>query len=309
MRAHVLTRGWRRQDDYTFFPAPPEDRWWERYGEYVDFDYPSLLVEADGVSWRAYLGGLTTSREDVTGTPIRLSLALAGDCGPGRETDWAARLVEEHVHGQGRGDEAGAAVEKGALGALDQVFDEAAVAALFAGPPEPGAGADDLVDTAVRGHADTADTAVRGPGGTAVRGPADTAGNRSPVDRSPAQSPSTPTGSWVAGIGGAEAREAFVGHAGALLNGTVTGRALVLNSLHDPDALPRPAPGEHLVVLADAPEERFGRTPVAIGGKVSGRPPAAPVDSRLVWAALAVGVAIVLVRCARRRSASPQRDT
>lgn len=296
MRAHVLTRGWRRQDDYTFFPALPEDRWWERYGAYADFDYPLLLVEADGVSWRAYLGGITTSREDVTGTPIRLSLVLAGDCGQGRESDWAARLVEEHVHVQGRGqgqdlgDEVGAAAEKGALGALDRVFDEAAVATLFAGSPEPGAGADDLVDTAVRGH-----------GSTAVRGHTDPADSRSPVGRSPAPSPPTPTGSWVAGIGGTEARCAFVEHAGALLAGTVTGRALVLNSLHDPDALPRPAPGEHLVVLADAPEERFGGTPVAIGGKASGRPPAAPVDSRLVWAALAAGAAVVLLRCARRR--------
>ncbi|MFE0250061.1 hypothetical protein [Streptomyces sp. NPDC059010] len=304
MRAHVLTRGWRRQDDYTFFPALPEDRWWERYGAYADFDYPLLLVEADGVSWRAYLGGLTTSREDVTGTPIRLSLALTGDCGPGPETDWAARLVEEHVHGQGRGDEAVAAAEKGALGALDQVFDEAAVATLFAGPPEPGAGAGDLVDTAVRGHADTG---VRGHGSTAVHGPADTADSRSPVDRPSAPSPSTPTGSWVAGIGGAGARNAFVDHAGALLAGTVTGRALVLNSLHDPDALPRPAPDEHLVVLADAPEERFGGTPVAIGGKASGRSPAARVDSRLVWAALAAAAAVVLLRCARRRNAPRHR--
>ncbi|WP_031487126.1 hypothetical protein [Streptomyces bicolor] len=282
MRAHVLTRGWRRQDDYTFFPRFPEDRWWERYGEYADFDYPLLLVEADGVSWRAYLGGMTTSREDVTGTPIRLSLALDGECGPGRQTDWVTRLVEEHVHGRRRGGETGAAAEKGALWALDQVFDESAVAALFAGPPAPGAGAEDLVDIAVRSHADAAESPPRpAPAGIPA--------------------PSAPTGSWVAGIGGTEAREAFVDHAGALLAGTVPGRALVLNSLDDPDALPRPAPGEHLVVLADAPEERFGSTPVAIGGKASGRSPAARVDGRLVWAALAAGAVVVVLRCGRRR--------
>ncbi|MGW6911296.1 hypothetical protein [Streptomyces sp. NPDC054940] len=282
MRAHVLTRGWRRQDDYTYFPRLPEDRWWEGYGEYADFDYPLLFVEADGVSWRAYLGGMATSREDVTGTPIRLSLALDGDCGPGRETDWATRLAAEHVHGQDRGGETAAPAEKGVLGALDQVFDEPAVAALFAGTTGPGTEVEDLVDTAVGRHADT------------VESPPRPARSRTP-------SPSAPTGSWVAGLGGAEARDAFVAHTDALLAGTVTGRALVLNSLDDPEALPKPAPDEHLVVLADASEERFGGTPVAIRGKASGRSPAARVDSRLVWAALGAGAVVVLLRCGRRR--------
>lgn len=281
MRAHVLTRGWRRQDDYTYFPRLPEDRWWERYGEYADFDYPLLFVEADGVSWRAYLGGMATSREDVTGTPIRLSLALDGDCGPGRETEWATRLVAEHVHGQCRDGGTAAPAEKGVLGALDQVFDESVVTTLFAGTPGPGAEVEDLVDTAVGRHADTAGSP---PGPARPRTPA----------------PSAPTGSWVAGLGGTEARDAFVAHTDALMAGAVTGRALVLNSLDDPEALPEPAPDEHLVVLADAPEERFGRTPVAIRGKASGRSPAARVDSRLVWAALGAAAVAILLRCGRR---------
>jgi hypothetical protein len=288
VRAHLLTRGWRRQDDYTFFPRLPENRWWERYGEYADFDYPLLLVEGDGADWRAYLGGMTTSREDVTGTPIRLSLAVEGACGGSRETHCVTALVDEHVRAQAgaRAGDAPTAAKEGALRTLDQVLDKAAVTALFSGTPVSGAGVDDLVDTAVRHHAESGE---------------------SPPQRSRSRSPSSssPAGSWVAGIGGAEAREAFVAHAGALLSGTATGRALLLNSLDDPGALPRPAPDEHLVVLADAPEERFGGTPVAIGGKASGRSPAAREDSRRVWAALAAGAvagsAAVLLRRRHRR--------
>ena len=281
MRAHLLTRGWRRQDDYAFFPALPENRWWERYGEYADFDYPLLLVEGDGELWRTYLGGMTTSREDVTGTPIRLSLAVDGACGRNRETRWVTALVEEHVRAQAgaRAGDAVTAAEEGALRTLDQALDKAAVTALFSGTATSGTQVEDLVDAAVRHHAQAGE--------------------------GPFPSSEVPVGSWVAGIGGDQAREAFVAHAGALLSGTATGRALLLNSLDDPGALPPPAPDEHLVVLADAPEERFGGTPVAIGGKASGRSPAAREDSRRVWAALAAGAAAgsaaMLLRRRRRR--------
>ncbi|MER6356124.1 hypothetical protein ABT186_30970 [Streptomyces sp. NPDC001634] len=113
----------------------------------------------------------------------------------------------------------------------------------------------------------------------------------------------------MAGIGGGEARTVFVAHAGALLDGTTTGRALVLNSLPDHDALPRPEPGERLAVLADAPEGRFGTVPVAIGGKASGRSPAARGDTQLVWAALVGATAALLFLLGRRRGGRPHRNT
>ncbi|MET8676738.1 hypothetical protein ABZW18_03820 [Streptomyces sp. NPDC004647] len=311
MRVHVLTRSWRRQDDYTWFPGRPEDRWWEQYGEQADFDYPVLLVETAGRGrWRAYIGGLTTSRDDAVGTPIRLSLALDGDCGARPETVLTAALVEEWLSVQ-----AGVTAKQDATGCLDRAFDEDTVAGLFGGTQE----VDRLIDSAL--------SAYGGDGGPAPVGALSVAGSSSPESSSPPSSPkssspeiSPPDESWAAGLAGAEARAAFVVHARGLLAGTAVGRALVLNSLGGGDALPRPNDAEHLIVLADGGPGKFGPTPVAIRRKAPPRDTNRRGSGRLALAALtgaAVGTAVLLRQALRllRRSVSrngpgtpPQRE-
>lgn len=269
MQAHVLTRGRRRQDDYAYFPGTPEDRWWEEYGEIADFDFPVLLLESGGGRWRAYIGGVPTSRDDVTGTPIRLSLALTDLCGERPEVALAAALIEERIRSQ-----AGEAVKQEATECLERAFDEEAVAGLFSGERA----VDRLVDAAVREFAGT-------------------------VARPPRPARPVSANSWVAALAGSEARAAFLAHVRDLLAGTVAGRALVLNCLDGIEAVPRPRPGEHLVVLADSPTERFGPDPVAIPGKVHGSTASARADGRLAWtlAGAVVGATALAWQLRRRR--------
>ncbi|MGW3244793.1 hypothetical protein [Streptomyces sp. NPDC001070] len=281
MRAHVLTRGWRRQDDYTFFPGPPQDRWWEEYGEHADFDYPVLLVETAGDrQWRAYVGGVPTSREDVVGTPIRLSLVAGGECGCGPGPALVAALVEERVRelaGERAVAGAGDAIGRPATDCLDQAFGEKAVADLFAGRASAG----DLVDDAAEAYA------------TAV-----------PTTAPVRVHPEPPATAWVAGLTGAGARDAFLATVRDLVMGDAVGRALLLNSLDGHNAIPRPRGVERLAVLDGSPTERIGPDPVAIQGKVPESAEPGRAGRPLTWAALA-GVAVVggaaVIRQSRRR--------
>ncbi|GGX88552.1 hypothetical protein [Streptomyces hiroshimensis] len=282
MRAHVLTRGRRRQEDYAYFPQAPEKRWWEEYGECADFDYPVLLVEAGDGRWRAYVGGVPTSRDDVTGTPIRLSLALEGSCGEEPGTAFTASLIEERA-----GDQAGAPTAPEAAACLDRVFDEEAVAGLFADR----CSAEALLDAAVQAYASSA---VERPG------------TSSSAKTLSGKVSSLPEGSWVAALCGEEARAGFHAHVRALLAGTVPGRALLLNSLGRYEEVPRPRSGERLIVLADSAGERFRPDPVAIQGKASARAVSARASGWRAWtpaaAAGCVAVAVLAWRvCSRRR--------
>ena len=80
-----------RSRDYRFLPTPTS-RWWEPYGGSHRFEGPTLIIEGSPSSARAYVGGLRTSRQDFTGTFVRLSLVVEN---ARTETDFAAieRLV------------------------------------------------------------------------------------------------------------------------------------------------------------------------------------------------------------------------
>jgi hypothetical protein len=112
MRIYVRTRGWPRELDYEFLGQPPEVSWWRGYDGVTDLEQPTILLESDGRSWRCYVSGLSSQRRDSVGRPVRIDLALAGECGPadfddqqialaviGTSIDGLARVHGEFVPG------------------------------------------------------------------------------------------------------------------------------------------------------------------------------------------------------------------
>jgi hypothetical protein len=74
---YLQTRG--RTIDYTFLGQAPGERWWSQYRNVTAFEDPTILVHADGSSWKACVSGIPSARKDRIGTTIRYTLVLEGE--------------------------------------------------------------------------------------------------------------------------------------------------------------------------------------------------------------------------------------
>lgn len=76
MTFHVQTRG--RTADYAFVGTAPSASWWREFQDFTSFESPTVLVQADGRRWKAYLSAIPSTRRDRVGTAIRYTLVADG---------------------------------------------------------------------------------------------------------------------------------------------------------------------------------------------------------------------------------------
>lgn len=233
MTVRLNTRGRERQRDYRFIGSAPPTTWWRAYADHTTFERPTVLVQADGDRWQGYLSGIPSARRDAVGTVIRYTLVLEGATTDVREADAdpgtgapgtgdLLALVANWLADQDRGRGDGRVSS-----ALDAAFAEPDVERLIddAGP--------------------AADREVQRRVGDALRA------LELPATRDAPEA----AGDWLADLGRASARAAFLHRVDALLAGQ-PGRALVLNLVGSPtDVAALLDDGRPLAVLApDLPD-------------------------------------------------------
>lgn len=236
--AYVNTRGRERHRDYQFVgPAPPSS-WWRAYADHTTFEHPTVLVQSDGTGWQAYLSGIPSRRRDAVGTVIRYTVVLEG-VADGEAEPPAALVPSARV------------LSTGDVLAL--------VAAWLDDQDASGAGRVSAVLDAAFPEPDVERLIATGPQATATDSGAEVsrrlAGALSKLELPSPAEPEPAPEAWLADLGRATARTAFVQRVDELLAGH-PGRALVLNLVGTPADLaalvddPRP-----LVVLApDLPD-------------------------------------------------------
>ncbi|MFD0527422.1 hypothetical protein ACFQ1I_09530 [Kitasatospora arboriphila] len=279
VRGYVMSRGYPRQADYRFLGAAPDPGWWTRHRSHTDVNYPTLLVEARGGRWRAYLSGIPSQRRDEVSTPIRFTLALEGATASGG-ADGVVRLVARWLDGHADGSGRAVLGER-----MDGLFpDDAEVVDLQRRHDVEAVGV-------VQDRMERLLTSLEAPGGPEPTEWADR--------------------SWIASAADGPGAAAFVERVRALLAGEQDGDALVLNLVEQAEEAPPVAAGESLAVLtATGGPDRPRALPAAIPGqsgdqgpKAPGRTtPASPVDVRralpLVLAALLL--VLLILWCATR---------
>jgi hypothetical protein len=191
---YLRTRG--LDKDYRFLGEAPAEFWWRNYRAWTDTEGPTILLESDASSWRAYIAGISSARRDLSDRPIQFNLAFAGPHEPaGAEgRDFVLAVLGRSVTDLAEQDGGSISGE-----ALDEVLPQDAVERMLASPGE-----ETWPEVAA---------AVRAAYGTWA-----------PVDE--AETPPA----WTGGIANAGARELFLSFAAGLLGGN-PGRALVLNLL------------------------------------------------------------------------------
>ncbi len=205
MDIYLRTRG--LDKDYRFAGEAPSEFWWRKYRAWTDTEGPTILVESDENSWRAYIAGISSVRRDLSDRPIQFNLALAGPHSP---DDPQGRDIALAVLGRSVADLADQGGGSISGKALDEVLPQDVVERMLASPGE---------ETWL-----SAAAAVR----TAYEADVSVVGElvvRELDDVPPA---------WAAGVANPRARELFVGFAAALLGGR-PGLALVLNLLANAD--------------------------------------------------------------------------
>lgn len=284
MGIHVRTRG--RTRDYQFLDDGPSKYWWRSYGEVTDLEKPTILLESNGKSWRAYIAGIFSARRDTGERQIQFNLALDGACDDAMARELALDIVAESADGLagGRGDAIPGT-------RLDERLTEDDVERMLVTPGE----------------------ATREEAAEAVRAAYEGASH-------PDMATNATPGDWAGGAANARARDQFTAVAASLLEGQ-QGRALLLNRfLSDDyvDQLPE-LPGSVNVLLARP--EQFGRELSELPGKAGPGaalppepepwPPVAPqkpaVPRRRVLALVLVAVVILIaVILWVTRGSSPQ---
>jgi hypothetical protein len=201
MRAFVMTRG--RSRDYGFLGDEPAAEWWSACRAFSSFERPTLFVEGLGcptkgeAAWRAYLSAIPSARRDRVNTRIRYTLVFESEPQGEAAAPWLVDTITAWLE-----EIAGAvATEKNRLSArLDAAFPETLVESADA-------------DGDVQGRLTEALAALG-----STRGPA---GEAEPED--PAYL------FWLGKSESPAARAALAARVRALLDGSIEGRALVVN--------------------------------------------------------------------------------
>lgn len=228
MRVFVRTRG--RFADYQFIGIAPEAPWWRRYADVTDLERPTVLVESDGQTWRAYVSGLASQRQDRILRGIRLDLVLDGECNPaeGEDHDLALAIITTFLADLAEESDAEAPGIR-----LGDAIDEAEIEQWLVSRD---ASTSSLAAAAVR-------DAYRGLGATQAR------------------SDEPPDGSWIGGLGNAASRAAFVALTRQLLAGR-SGQALMLGLVENAgDTAQIPAGEGNLGVLVSRSGPLYGAEP------------------------------------------------
>jgi hypothetical protein len=93
VQIYLRTRGWPRDLDYKFLGEAPAEFWWRHYRPVSDVERPTILVESDGTSWRAYLAGIWSERRDATDNQIQFNVALSGECLAAEDRDLGLAVI------------------------------------------------------------------------------------------------------------------------------------------------------------------------------------------------------------------------
>jgi hypothetical protein len=124
MDIFLQTRG--RTTDYGFIGTPPSERWWMKFKDVTSFEKPTLLVTADGSSWRVYLSGIPSVRQDRVNTSIRYTIVVVGQPHDEISKGGTLKLISSWITDSVNSSEAGRLQR-----ALDESFDEAVVERLI----------------------------------------------------------------------------------------------------------------------------------------------------------------------------------
>jgi hypothetical protein len=221
MRLHVRTRGLVR--DYQFIGEPPDSAWWRSYADVTDLEEPTVLVESDGQTWRAYVSGLPSRRQDMYSRAISYDLVMHGECNPaeGDDHDLALAVIATVVRdlAQGSWGERGPLSRLPVLGQAS--IHEESVVERWVSQPEASAAAQAAVAVreAFTGFTDD---------GLAVANSLD---RDSGYQR------------WIGGLANDTSRAEFIALTGRLIGGAV-GRALMLSYVAEPRDVEAVAPGD-----------------------------------------------------------------
>jgi hypothetical protein len=227
MATYIQTRG--HGADYTFLGDSPVSQWWRDYRTVTAFEDPTILIERDGNSWRCLVSGIPSTRRDRVGSVIRYTVVLDGVCGGAQDSGLAKRLVEVA---------ADATIHQPVLAVLTSVLDEHF--------PK-----DFIEDCFARRD----DAAAAEP----VRQRLEAALLALPPVKPASSMPSTAPESWLGALPNEAARKEFVRRAHAIIDGSASGRACVLNLIDSADdASSLLAKGTPLAMLATVGQEHFG---------------------------------------------------
>jgi hypothetical protein len=270
---HVMTRGKERSSEYQLL-GPGVHPWWEDEVLRPGWEgQPSILVQGDGVRWRAIIFAIPSRRQDHVGRPVQIALACDGSCSASQDSDEDVEALVKIVSSVISGPET--IVQLSA--ALDRWLNDRAVKELVArsspGESDDGDRVARLVHKAVR--------SLPQPAGV-------------PGDYKMA--------SWRGNVLSPRARRAYLQHVTALTQGS-TGLAACRPevSSHSPELLYRRLPAEgNVALLLDSIglEELSGPEPLSESPAEESLdreiPPAsaAPADT-LPWLLNAIGAGIL----------------
>ena len=283
---HVETRGSARSAEYRFLGTGPGERSWRRYGDRTAFEYPTVLVERDAEGWRAYLGGIPSSRREPGGSTNRVAIVLTApaDTPPSdEERDVALRLIAAWLDDTAEGREPGILQRE-----LDRVFPEQTVDRLYteAAPGEV---------AALMGKVAAALPTVRS------GDPEATATGRS----------------WIAPMRFERARTPFLERVHALLTRPDDGAAVLVNLVDDAESYELDAAEPPTAVLAADPDRRMRDALAPLAPKKAQAPQPTPqagglrrVPRRAAAVALAaLAVVALIVGGGDGREVADRRDT
>jgi hypothetical protein len=267
---YLETRGSARSTGYKFLGKGPGEPWWRRrYGERTAFEYPTILVERDAAGWRAYLGGIPSSRCEPGGSTNRVAIVLDAPAEAGDDDrGLALRLIAAWLHDSAEGREPGD-IQR----VLDAVFSEETVARLYT--------------EAIPGeiYALVREAALLLPSVTSV----DALGP-------------DPGPSWIAPIRGAAARAAFLARVRALVAEADDGAAVLVNLVDDAESYALGEAEPPTAVLTTDPDGHMDETPAPLAPKKALAPQPTPparrlwrVPKRAAVAAIMAAVAVVLL--------------
>ena len=264
-QVYVQTRGTARAADYAFLCGAPPHPWWRAYRDATAFDHPTVLVVSDGGGWAAYLSGIPSARVDAVGTVVRYTLVLDGPCGDGPVAAQLPAAVAAWLDDVADG--VAGRLGRRLSGALDARLPPDDVQRWIGAPPpvSPTCGVPALSEPGRRVL--DALAALPAPGARTA----------------------APPGDWVAGVGSAPARAAFVARVADLVAGT-PGRALLLNLVGPEDAGTVLDPASPVVVLVEGAEPAPQPLVSAVEAK---KAPAPALGGRTAVAAVAGTVVVV----------------
>lgn len=271
MSAYIQTRG--HGADYAFIGMSPASQWWRDYRTVTAFEDPTILVERDGNSWRCLVSAIPSARRDRVGTLIRYTIVLDGLCGVAPDSARAKQFIEVA---------ADAVPHQPTFAPLTSLLDDRF--------PK-----DFIEDCFAR--RDDAEVAKQ------VRQRLETALLALPPVKAVTGSASATPESWLGSLSNDNARREFIRRAHAIINGSVSGRACVLNLIDSADdASSLLTTGGPLAMLAMVGANHFGSAfiPLVQKKKLPKKAANAPAKrtSRLkiiVFAGLASSLLVLLV--------------